>query len=297
MPPGIMGGQSIQGEMMRRARGFTLIEIAVVLVIAALMIALFAALGSGLLSQQKRQTTNNRLAGIDAALVQYVQQQKRLPCPADGTGTAGIEMNRTAAGCGVQTNGVVPWLALGLPESEILDGWGRRITYRVDALLAADNKMNMSKCDPAGTLGQCTTSGGANTACTNATGLCGVNCSSADLSTCTSPSTYVVGRGLTLQNVAGASLTLATPNTAAAYVLISHGESGGGGYLSTGTIFASTTTDGNEEQKNYANLALQAYYVDDQTSDVAGATHFDDIVMRPTILSVITRAGLGPRSH
>ncbi len=279
-----MGGQSMQGEMMRRARGFTLIEIAVVLVIAALMIALFAALGSGLLAQQKRQTTNSRLAGIDAALVQYVQQQRKLPCPADGTANTGAD-----AGCaGNQANGVVPWAALGLSESDIVDGWGRRITYRVEPFFTGSAKMDMSKCDPAGQE-------------VGAVATCNAACTSSALTSCTPPSNYLSTRGLPLQNVAGAPLTgTGPPNTMAAYVLISHGETGGGGYLSTGVLFASTTTDGTQEQKNYANLAYTpgvTYYVDDQTSDVAGATHFDDIVMRPTILSVITRAGLGPRSH
>jgi len=270
---------------MRRARGFTLVEIAVVIVIAALMIALFAALGTGLLAQQRRQTTLNRLAAIDAALVQYVQQKKRLPCPADGTGTAGTEINRTAAGCGVETNGVAPWAELGLTPSDIEDGWGRRITYRVDTVLAGDNKMDMSKCDPAGTSGI-------------VGGVCNTACTSTDLSTCTPPSTYLATKGLTIHNVADATLTsTASPNTAAAYVLISHGETGDGGYLSTGVLYGSCGNAGNQEQKNCANAALQVYYVDDQIADVAGATHFDDMVLRPTILSVITRAGLGPRSH
>src|SRR5713226_1754947 len=131
MTPGIMGGQSMQGEMMRRARGFTLIEIAVVLVIAALMIALFAALGSGLLSQQKRQTTNNRLAGIDAALVQYVQQQKKVPCPANGSlPPTDPNYGLAAATCATaadQTSGIVPWITLGISDTDALDGWGRRI--------------------------------------------------------------------------------------------------------------------------------------------------------------------------
>jgi type II secretory pathway pseudopilin PulG len=277
--------------MMRRAGGFTLVEIAVVLVIAAFMIALFISLGTGLLSQQRRQTTVNRLAAIDAALVQYVQQQKRLPCPANGTldvGTAGAggEVNRDAAlGCTDQTNGVTPWAALGLAESDVVDGWGRRITYRVTAILAADNRMNMSKCDPAGTSGL-------------VGGVCNTACTSADLSTCTAPSTYLNTKGLTVQNVAGSVLTsTASPNTAAAYVLVSHGETGDGGYLSTGVLYGSCGNAGTKEQQNCANAALQAFYVDDQISDVTGATHFDDMVLRPTILSVITRAGLGPRSH
>ena len=88
-----------------------------------------------------------------------------------------------------------------------------------------------------------------------------------------------------------------TPPTGAAYVLISHGESGGGAYLDTGQPFPGTSTDGTEEQKNYPSLGLQAYYVDDQSADASGAAHFDDIVVRPSVLNVATKAGLGPRTH
>lgn len=286
---------------MRRARGFTLIEIAVVIVIAAFIIAFFMGLSSSLVNQQRFATTRNRLAGIDAALVQYVMQKKRLPCPALGTGTAGTENNRTLTGCGDQTNGVTPWIELGLTETDITDGWGRRITYRVDAMLAADNKMDMSKCDPAGDSATlCTTLLGVPSACNVAAGLCYTTCTASDItSKCTTPSTYLSGRGLAIRTIGGTAIaSTGTPNTAAAYVLISHGETGGGGYLSTGQLFTSTTTDGTEEAKNYASLALQSYYVDDEISDVAtGTTHFDDIVLRPSILSVVNRAGLGPRSH
>jgi hypothetical protein len=37
--------------------------------------------------------------------------------------------------------------------------------------------------------------------------------------------------------------------------------------------------------------------VDDTLAEVTTAAHFDDLVSRPSVLAVITRAGLGPRSH
>ena len=58
--------------------------------------------------------------------------------------------------------------------------------------------------------------------------------------------------------------------------------------------------DGAEEQKNYASLGYTlnvTYYVDDSVSDVVGNTHFDDVVLRPSVMNVISRAGLGPRVH
>jgi len=38
------------------------------------------------------------------------------------------------------------------------------------------------------------------------------------------------------------------PSTGAAYILISHGESGGGAYTSAGVLAPTASTDGTEEQ-------------------------------------------------
>ena len=292
--------------------GFTLIEIVVVLFILGVVISMAAVLTRGVSAAQKRSITTTRLAAVDAALVQYVQQQRRLPCPADGsvasTSTApvpGIEGARTSAGCtaaggNYETNGVVPWRALGLSENDITDGWGRRITYRVDPVLAADAALDMSYCDAAGQeaprFSTATVARACNTACT-----------STALTSCTEPGVFIIGKGLTVKKVSGVTVMnpnpgAGLPNTGAAYVLVSAGETGGGAYINTGTLGASTLTDGTEESKNYASAsyvsAAATYYVDDTINDTSGAaTHFDDILLRPSVMNVISRAGLGPRTH
>ena len=274
----------------RRRRGFTLVEILVVVVILGLIMSMAAVLLRSVTATQKRSVTGTRLANIDAALVQFVMQQRRLPCPADGTqppSTGGDEARPASGTCNAnEMNGVIPWKTLGLAASDATDGWDRRITYRVDKSLTADDGMNLSWCDPAGTGGL-------------AGGACNNTCTSAALASCTPPATYLTGKGLNVKNLAAVDVMLpgGAPPTGAAYVLISHGESGGGAYLDTGQVSTSTVTDGTEEQKNYANLALQAYYVDDQSTDVGGTAHFDDIVVRPSVLAVASKAGLGPRAH
>ena len=285
---------------MRRSRGFTLVEIVVVLLIFGIVLAMAAAITRGVVAGQKRSLTATRIATVDAALVQFVMQQRRLPCPSDGTraGTnanAGIE-DRAGGNCTAVNTGVVPWRALGLTETEVTDGWDRRLTYRVDANLAADGGMDMTWCDPAGTEAQ---AAAPKAACTSA------GCSSTTLSSCTPPINFLSGigsaKGLMVRNLAGTVLmnpaTGAGPNTGAAYVVISAGETGGGAYNNNGALMASTTTDGTEEAKNYNHLALQPDYVDDTTADAAGAGHFDDVVSRPSILSVASKAGVAPRSH
>ncbi len=276
-------------------RGFTLIEIVVVLFILAVVIGMAAAITRAVIGTQKRSLTTTRMATVDTALVQFVMQQKRLPCPADGTVASGVagagtEANRTVGGCTSEQNGVVPWQALGLSETDATDGWDHRLTYRIQPALAADNALDMSGCDPAGAITG------------TATAACAGGCTSATFATCTAPSDFLLNKGLAVHNVGGAIVmdpTIAPP-TGAGYVVISAGESGGGAYLGSGVLGASTVVDGTEEMKNYASLPytpLVTYYVDDTLNDNSGATHFDDVVSRPSLLTVINKAGLGPRSH
>jgi len=290
-------------------RGFTLIEIVVVILVLAILIAMAAALTRGVAAGQRRSLTVTRMQTVDAALVQFVMQQKRLPCPANGAlpstdGSAGSEGPRNAAGCNptTQQDGVVPWIALGISESDASDGWDRRFTYRVFPALAGDSGMDMSWCDPAG-------SGPAtgvfpNTACNSAIAPNDCNSTVAGLTRCTPPIAFLTNKGLEVRKADGVTKVmdpLAPLYTGAAYVLISHGETGGGGYLNSGTLGTSTLgTDGTEEMRNYASgsyAGVATWYVDDSLSEVNTTAHFDDIVSRPSILAVITKAGLGPRSH
>jgi prepilin-type N-terminal cleavage/methylation domain-containing protein len=294
----------------RHQRAFTLIEILIVLVIVGILIAMALALTRGISAGQKRSVTVNRLAAADAALVQFVMQSRRLPCPADGTvasggANAGVEMRDAATQlCTLpnQTNGVLPWITLGLPEADATDGWDRRFTFRVSPALAADKGMDMSMCDPAGTEAPAEPPG-----LTTARN-CSLGCSTvlpSTVASCTPPLAFLIGKGLSVRSPDDTPVTVmdpnAVPNTGAAYVLISAGESGGGAYLSTGQVASSTGGEGTAEMKNYAAVpyvsSAVTHYIDGPISDVQDTHHFDDIVSRPPILGVITRAALGPRTH
>src|SRR4051812_42865736 len=94
--------------------GFTLVEMAIVLVIIGLAAGMFLEVSGGMRDGQNRILARTKLTTIDTALANFVAQNKRLPCPADGTvasGTLNVGTEVMVAGaCNpvTQDNGVVP---------------------------------------------------------------------------------------------------------------------------------------------------------------------------------------------
>lgn len=108
------------------AAGFSLIELAVVLSIVAL---LSSGLIQGLASQRNyagQRDAQLQLNGAVETLLAFAMLNGRLPCPAKAT----LPGNDPAAGredCSLAGgHGVLPWVTLGLAES---DPWGRRLSY------------------------------------------------------------------------------------------------------------------------------------------------------------------------
>jgi prepilin-type N-terminal cleavage/methylation domain-containing protein len=119
----------------RLQRGFSLVEMAVVLAIVGLLIGGAVATVGAVQQRQRFGETSAQLEEIRDALIAFAVVNRRLPCPADPTladtvAGAGLERAPTAAGCSGGISGAVPWATLALPQS---DAWGRRFTYRVSA--------------------------------------------------------------------------------------------------------------------------------------------------------------------
>jgi hypothetical protein len=200
---------------------------------------------------------------------------------------------------------VAPWVTLGLTETEALDGWNNRISYRTVSAVAAPNlgftsnrALDAVDCDPGGTAGLAARLLGNPQ---QSVQTCAANCLLTNLAACTSPASFVTNRGLSVRSdvaPAGALLmdNTATGVTGAAYVLISHGENRGGGYDSTGTLQAGTPANGPLEAPNANNQAFTDF-IDAPFNDSDGATRFDDIVSRPTLMALLVKAGLAPRAH
>jgi prepilin-type N-terminal cleavage/methylation domain-containing protein len=121
--------------------GFTLIEMAMVLMIIALVLGGLLPVISGQIEQQRNAETRKQLADIREALLGFAMLNQRLPCPADGTSNTGLEAT-TGSGATLvcssitaltASGGVLPWATLGVSET---DAWGRRFTYRVSSAFA-----------------------------------------------------------------------------------------------------------------------------------------------------------------
>jgi prepilin-type N-terminal cleavage/methylation domain-containing protein len=226
-----------------RTRGFTLIEMAIVMVVIGLVVSGGIVAARPIIEGSKTTETKAKLDRIESALLLHAIRFGCLPCPAtaNGTGnTAGQAVDSgtnpytsdCVSGCSITatSQGIVPWRNLDLSEADIVDGYGTRISYALGGTtaLSAANSMNRN---------------GSNYA---PTGL------------------------LTVNNTAGTTIT-----SAAAYVLVSHGINRIYGYQAyTGAQFSS---DPNNSTPELANSNGSPFVQNDRV-DASGATHFDDIV-------------------
>ena len=248
-------------------------------------------------------------------MVRFVMVNGRLPCPADGrlrssNANYGLEQRPPTGVCTVTNQGVVPWRSLGLSNNDAVDAWNTQITYRTRGDLLAsgmslgltlDRALDMGECNPLGT-----GAASAQTLGLHARQGCAA-CSSATLPSCTSPLNWLNGRGLQVRTGNG-TLVLMDPalGTGAAFVLISHGANRHGGYpLDTSPlgppiniINVNPLNRGDFENTNNSNNnAPQPFYVNIELSEAPGPNHFDDILLHPSVMSVVLAAGLGPRKQ
>jgi prepilin-type N-terminal cleavage/methylation domain-containing protein len=189
-----------------RQQGFTLIEIAIVLMIVGLLLGGMLVPLTAQMEQQKVSASEKQLAEAREALIGYALANGQLPCPANpalATGQPGAGIARTPPCTNGNSAGVLPWATLGISET---DAWGNRFTYRVssdfaDALGTTFGKdQNGNNCIPAITPTQATFA------------LC-------------SAGTLDV-----LAAAGGANVAIDVPA-----VIISHGKSGSGAYTQQGT--------------------------------------------------------------
>jgi len=121
-----------------RSLGFSLIEIAVVLVILAILVTAVGIPLAAQLDQQRTIETQKQLESIKEAIFGFAMANGRLPCPAALAGTSGVEDGTPSTGVCNTYSGFVPAATLGLSPLDssglLVDGWGltqNRIRYAV----------------------------------------------------------------------------------------------------------------------------------------------------------------------
>jgi prepilin-type N-terminal cleavage/methylation domain-containing protein len=118
----------------RGARGFTLTEVAIVLLIMGLLLGSTLFTLSAQVESRNRADTQRRLEDARELLLSFALVNGRLPCP--GT-TSGEEAGGATAGCTASYGGFLPARTIGFQPSDSagfgVDAWGNRIRYAVSA--------------------------------------------------------------------------------------------------------------------------------------------------------------------
>jgi prepilin-type N-terminal cleavage/methylation domain-containing protein len=115
---------------MKRERGFSLVELSIVLVIVGLLIGGLLTPLSVQVEQRRISDTQRELEETKEALLGFAIRNGYLPCPAISA-TNGIE-HRLGSAC-VKRSGYIPWATLGVSR---LDAWGRIYRYSVTPAFA-----------------------------------------------------------------------------------------------------------------------------------------------------------------
>ena len=237
--------------------GFTLVEMAIVLMIVGLLLGGLIPTISGQMERQHINETRKQMDEIQQALIGFAIINGRLLCPAKATLATGLASageeattgntcacvagggntvaDTSANACtGSTVTGVLPWVTLGIKET---DAWERRYTYRVTTRFADQIAAGTTECNPA-------------------------------LSTPPVASSFALcSPGILDVDSADTGGTTVANNMPA--IFLSHGKNGAGAYLNNGTQLAVSTGDDEEENsdndKNFVSHNI--------TSD------FDDLVI------------------
>lgn len=255
-----------------RSRGAALVGIVVMLSVATVLVLTTVLLSTTEFRASRTTRTTSTLTSLEEALIQFVSLHGRLPCPANGSLDTGKADPDTANPICNSLNGTVPWAELGISQDAALDGWGRRVSYRVFAGntgLTQSDGASMVNCDSQ-------KPGGAAQLLAN--GLCASDYSNLS-------SQFLKNKGLTVNNSG-------TNEGGIAFVLISHGETGYGAWLPGGNRMQLPDAGNASETANTGSGGTY-YSKSFSAPDIlpSDANHFDDMVKWLRIEDLIRRSG------
>ena len=144
----MMTSDSTQNPQQSTEKGFTLIEMAIVIAIIGVLVAMLAPLLGNIAENNRTELTVQRMDQIENAMVVFLRQNGRLPCPAAPNGSP-LGDERASCNSGNNNDGIVPFRSLGLAEADVRDGYGNYLTYHV-AEDYADSGLPTVITDPGG---------------------------------------------------------------------------------------------------------------------------------------------------
>jgi hypothetical protein len=205
-------------------KGFSVIELGIAVAFAstvAIGYLVWAKPGNET-NAEKIALTKERVVAIEQALSDFYVQESRLPCPADPLmrpdntrvsgqiasdfGRENMVLDVSGVTCPDKV-GMPPVLSLGLEEEYAYDAWGRQFSYHVSGNLCGSDISEVNETEAAA---------------------------------CTAKEFKESNGDLTVQNPNDEDLT-----EEAAYVLLSYGTQGVGGYLPSGQRLAGSTENSN----------------------------------------------------
>jgi prepilin-type N-terminal cleavage/methylation domain-containing protein len=268
---------------MKRQAGFTLIEIAMVMLIIGLVLSTVVGMSVALIKSSRITATKQRMDLAKTALINFIAHNNRLPCPAVPTlppltaglptpgygaeavtslpGVLPVVCNVALANVVVAPvfTGILPWASLGLTDENAADGYYNRFTYRV----AQSATVTISAQTVAGLRGSITVHS-------------------------TAPATMgaaPIGNQTNNCTPAGQAV-----NPCAAVALImSHGANGFGAYTNSGGMMTASTGADEIQNANGSSAFVMRDFSD------APLNPFDDIVMPLTannLLAQLTTTGV-----
>jgi prepilin-type N-terminal cleavage/methylation domain-containing protein len=261
--------------VMSNRRGFTLAEVAIAVVIVALLLAGVMIPLSAQIELRNASETQRTMDQIKEAVIGFALANGRLPCPADGAIAAGAP-NAGAEQC-ANSFGVVPWAALGVPET---DAWGRRFSYWVSPIFidAVGTTFN--------TVGQAPTCTPTPTPVQSSFALCSLGNLTVNTRNDGTHATVALGPALPA-------------------VIVSHGKNGYGAYNTAGTLLPAPAAGTDEAANATHTAAASVFYSRTPTPAATGCNdaapgsfcEFDDIVAMlpaPILVARMVSAGRLP---
>jgi prepilin-type N-terminal cleavage/methylation domain-containing protein len=208
-----------------RSYGFTLTELALVLVIVALLLGGLLGPLSAQYDVANVSATQRTLNDVRDALIGYAIANGRLPCPA-APGATGVASELPPANSGLCTNaynGFVPAITLGLSTQDangyILDAWGNRIRYAVTTTAGTFNFTRPPPAMKTRTIQSLSTDADLHV-CTTATGITAMTCGATAISLTTDAPAVIFSTGK--DGTGSAGLDEATNNGGVNPVFVSH---------------------------------------------------------------------------